>query len=107
MHYDPALTHWGSDLILNCCLNICLIFVNSGHIMITNFLLNYFAGVDTELRNCHGFTAIMKAAMQGRANCVRALMMSGIVPRYSHLLSESNIISKFACHWVLFQSRGY
>ncbi|XP_026791966.3 ankyrin repeat domain-containing protein 33B [Pangasianodon hypophthalmus] len=49
----------------------------AGHIMITNFLLNYFAGVDIELRNCHGFTAIMKAAMQGRANCVRALMMSG------------------------------
>ncbi|KAI5104081.1 ankyrin repeat domain-containing protein 33B [Silurus meridionalis] len=49
----------------------------AGHIMITNFLLNYYAGVDIELRNCHGFTAIMKAAMQGRAHCVRALMMSG------------------------------
>ncbi|KAI5627943.1 ankyrin repeat domain-containing protein 33B [Silurus asotus] len=49
----------------------------AGHIMITNFLLNYYAGVDIELRNHHGFTAIMKAAMQGRAHCVRALMMSG------------------------------
>lgn len=49
--------------------------------MITNFLLNYFAGVDMELRNRHGFTAIMKAAMQGRASCVRALMMSGIAPQ--------------------------
>lgn len=56
--------------------------------MITNYLLNYFAGVDIERRNCHGFTAIMKAAMQGRANCVRALMMSGIVPQCSHLVSE-------------------
>lgn len=56
--------------------------------MITNFLLNYFAGVDMELRNCHGFTAIMKAAVQGRASCVRALMMSGIVPQYSQLVSE-------------------
>ncbi|KAK3546316.1 hypothetical protein QTP70_025687 [Hemibagrus guttatus] len=49
----------------------------AGHIMITNFLLNYYAGVDIELRNCHGFTAVMKAAVRGRANCVRALMMSG------------------------------
>lgn len=54
--------------------------------MITNFLLNYFAGVDMELKNCHGFTAIMKAAVQGRASCVRALMMSGILPQYSHLV---------------------
>lgn len=59
--------------------------------MITNFLLNYYAGVDIELRNYHGFTAVMKAAVQGRANCVRALMMSGIVPQYSHL--ACNIIS--------------
>ncbi|XP_062410381.1 ankyrin repeat domain-containing protein 33B isoform X2 [Sardina pilchardus] len=35
------------------------------------------AGLDIERRNCHGFTALMKAAMQGRAECVRALMMSG------------------------------
>ncbi|TSK82183.1 Ankyrin repeat domain-containing protein 33B [Bagarius yarrelli] len=49
----------------------------AGHIMITNFLLNYYAGVDIELRNCFGFTAVMKAAMQGCADCVRALMMSG------------------------------
>lgn len=45
--------------------------------MITNYLLNYFPGLDIERRNCHGFTALMKAAMQGRAECVRALMMSG------------------------------
>ncbi|XP_062849593.1 ankyrin repeat domain-containing protein 33B [Trichomycterus rosablanca] len=49
----------------------------AGHIMITNYLLNYYAGLDLELRNCHGFTAIMKAALQGRIDCVRALMMSG------------------------------
>ncbi|KAL6490353.1 hypothetical protein MHYP_G00006980 [Metynnis hypsauchen] len=49
----------------------------AGHILITNYLLNYFSGLDIERRNCHGFTAMMKAAMQGRADCVRALMMSG------------------------------
>ncbi|KAG7260915.1 hypothetical protein CRUP_031911 [Coryphaenoides rupestris] len=31
-----------------------------------SYLLNYFAGLDLERRNCHGFTALMKAAMQGR-----------------------------------------
>ncbi|KAK7163148.1 hypothetical protein R3I93_007252 [Phoxinus phoxinus] len=49
----------------------------AGHSMITNYLLNYFPGLDTELRNCHGFTAMMKAAIQGRAECVRSLMMTG------------------------------
>uniref|UniRef100_A0A3B1JXN0 Ankyrin repeat domain 33B n=1 Tax=Astyanax mexicanus TaxID=7994 RepID=A0A3B1JXN0_ASTMX len=52
----------------------------AGHIMITHYLLNYFSGLDIERRNCHGFTAVMKAAMQGRAECVRALMLSGADP---------------------------
>lgn len=53
--------------------------------MISQYLLNYFPGLDIERRNCHGFTAMMKAAMQGRAECVRALMMSGttnFIPQY-------------------------
>ncbi|XP_041736137.1 ankyrin repeat domain-containing protein 33B-like [Coregonus clupeaformis] len=49
----------------------------AGHIMISNYLLNYFPGLDIERRNCHGFTALMKAAMQGRVECVRALMLAG------------------------------
>lgn len=48
-----------------------------GHITITNYLLNYYSGLDIERRNCHGFTALMKAAMQGRLECVRSLMMAG------------------------------
>ncbi|CAL8368508.1 unnamed protein product [Boreogadus saida] len=51
--------------------------VQAGHLMISNHLLNYFPRLDLERRNCHGFTALMKAAMQGRAECVRALMMAG------------------------------
>ncbi|KAG9356141.1 hypothetical protein JZ751_000985 [Albula glossodonta] len=51
--------------------------IKKGHIMISNYLLNYFPGLDIERRNCHGFTAMMKAAMQGRADCVRALMLAG------------------------------
>lgn len=49
----------------------------AGHITITNYLLNYYSGLDIERRNCHGFTALMKAAMQGRMECVRSLMMAG------------------------------
>ncbi|XP_069046945.1 ankyrin repeat domain-containing protein 33B isoform X2 [Lepisosteus oculatus] len=49
----------------------------AGHITISNYLLNYFPGLDLERRNVHGFTALMKAAMQGRTECVRALMLAG------------------------------
>ncbi|XP_063781261.1 ankyrin repeat domain-containing protein 33B [Pseudophryne corroboree] len=49
----------------------------AGHITITNHLLNYFTGLDVEKRNIHGFTALMKASIQGRTDCVRALMLAG------------------------------
>uniref|UniRef100_A0A8C6TRH6 Ankyrin repeat domain 33Bb n=1 Tax=Neogobius melanostomus TaxID=47308 RepID=A0A8C6TRH6_9GOBI len=49
----------------------------AGHAFISNFMLNYYPGLDIERRNCHGFTALMKAAMQGRTECVRALMLAG------------------------------
>uniref|UniRef100_A0A452J3K6 Uncharacterized protein n=1 Tax=Gopherus agassizii TaxID=38772 RepID=A0A452J3K6_9SAUR len=49
----------------------------AGHITITNYLLNYFPGLDIEKRNVFGFTALMKSAMQGRTECVRALMLAG------------------------------
>lgn len=45
--------------------------------IISHYLLNYFPGLDIDRRNCHGFTALMKAAMQGRAEVVRALMLAG------------------------------
>ncbi|XP_072365889.1 ankyrin repeat domain-containing protein 33B-like [Scyliorhinus torazame] len=54
-----------------------IIAVQAGHITITNYLLNYFTGIDIERRNIHGFTALMKAAMQGKMDCVRALMLAG------------------------------
>ncbi|KAG9476063.1 hypothetical protein GDO78_002894 [Eleutherodactylus coqui] len=48
-----------------------------GHITITNYLLNYYPDLDLEKRNVHGFTALMKASIQGRTECVRALMLAG------------------------------
>ncbi|OWK53186.1 Ankyrin repeat domain-containing protein 33B [Lonchura striata] len=50
----------------------------AGHITITNYLLNYFPGLDIEKRNAFGFTALMKSAMQGRTECVKALMMADL-----------------------------
>nr|DBA24721.1 TPA: hypothetical protein GDO54_012341 [Pyxicephalus adspersus] len=49
----------------------------AGHITITNYLLNYYPGLNLEKRNTHGFTALMKASIQGRTDCVRALMLAG------------------------------
>ncbi|XP_054841806.1 ankyrin repeat domain-containing protein 33B [Eublepharis macularius] len=49
----------------------------AGHITITSYLLNYYPGLDIEKRNIFGFTALMKSAMQGRTECVRALMLAG------------------------------
>ncbi|NXF38202.1 AN33B protein, partial [Nyctibius bracteatus] len=49
----------------------------AGHITITNYLLNYFPGLDIEKRNVFGLTALMKSAMQGRTECVKALMLAG------------------------------
>ncbi|KAF5912189.1 hypothetical protein HPG69_003465 [Diceros bicornis minor] len=49
----------------------------AGHAIITNYLLNYFPGLDLERRNAWGLTALMKAAMQGRTECIRALMLAG------------------------------
>ncbi|XP_026556695.1 ankyrin repeat domain-containing protein 33B [Pseudonaja textilis] len=49
----------------------------AGHINITQYLLNYYSGLDIEKRNAFGFTALMKSAMQGRSECARALILAG------------------------------
>ncbi|XP_064160890.1 photoreceptor ankyrin repeat protein [Anguilla rostrata] len=49
----------------------------AGYITILNYILNYYAGADPEVRDSRGFTALIKAAMQGRNECVAALVMAG------------------------------
>ncbi|KAM6970986.1 ankyrin repeat domain-containing protein 33B [Tautogolabrus adspersus] len=72
----------------------------AGHITITNYLLNFYSGLDIESRNCHGFTALMKAAMQGRLECVRSLMMAGAA------LNSKDFGRQFtAREWALFTGR--
>lgn len=66
----------GCALLGACGQYMCAILF-AGHATITNYLLNYFPGLDLERRNIFGFTALMKAAMQGRTECIRALMLAG------------------------------
>lgn len=40
-------------------------------------LINYYAGLDLERRDQRGLTALMKAAMRDRSECVAALLMAG------------------------------
>ncbi|XP_036378731.1 ankyrin repeat domain-containing protein 33B [Megalops cyprinoides] len=72
----------------------------AGHITICNYLLNYYPGLDIERKNCHGFTAVMKAAMQGRAECVRALMLAG-----ANLDAQDNGRKLTPRQWALFTGR--
>uniref|UniRef100_A0A3Q3QIM1 Uncharacterized protein n=1 Tax=Monopterus albus TaxID=43700 RepID=A0A3Q3QIM1_MONAL len=72
----------------------------AGHVFISNYLLNYFPGLDIERRNCHGFTALMKAAMQGQPECVRALMLAG-----GDIQARDNGRSMTPTEWALFTGR--
>lgn len=49
----------------------------TGHVSICNYIMNYFPGADTEIRDNRGFTALIKAAIQGRNDVVAALIMHG------------------------------
>lgn len=54
-----------------------MIAAQAGYVTILNYILNYYPGVDMELRDIRGFTALIKASMQGRDDCVSALLMHG------------------------------
>ncbi|NXT18328.1 PANKY protein, partial [Syrrhaptes paradoxus] len=49
----------------------------AGHITILNYLLNYFPALEVDQRDPRGLTALMKAAVQGRQDCVAALLLAG------------------------------
>ncbi|KAK5923661.1 hypothetical protein CgunFtcFv8_000608 [Champsocephalus gunnari] len=54
-----------------------MIAAQAGFVVILNFILNFFSGVDTEVRDPRGFTALIKAGLQGQAESVSALLMHG------------------------------
>ncbi|KAM6928660.1 photoreceptor ankyrin repeat protein [Lycodopsis pacificus] len=49
----------------------------AGSVSILNYILNFYSGVDTEVRDPRGFTALIKAGLRGREECVSALLMHG------------------------------
>ncbi|XP_070824839.1 photoreceptor ankyrin repeat protein [Chaetodon trifascialis] len=54
-----------------------MIAAQAGFITILNYIINFYTGVDTEIRDPRGFTALIKAGLQGREECVSALIMHG------------------------------
>lgn len=64
----------------------------AGFVTILTYILNYYSGVDTELRDHRGFTALIKAALQGNNDCVASLLMAGkiVYPIFSLF---SNVLS--------------
>lgn len=58
-------------------MNFVLLFFHVGFNNILNYIINYYSGVDTEVRDPRGFTALIKAGLQGREECVSALLMHG------------------------------
>ncbi|XP_038552123.1 photoreceptor ankyrin repeat protein [Micropterus salmoides] len=54
-----------------------MIASQAGHVNTVMFLLNYYPGTDPEIKDCRGFTALIKAAMTGRNDVVAALVMAG------------------------------
>uniref|UniRef100_A0A3Q3GRW3 Ankyrin repeat domain 33Ab n=1 Tax=Kryptolebias marmoratus TaxID=37003 RepID=A0A3Q3GRW3_KRYMA len=54
-----------------------MIASQAGHINTVMYLLNYYPGINTEMKDCRGFTALIKATMTGRSDVVAALLMAG------------------------------
>ncbi|KAM9445080.1 photoreceptor ankyrin repeat protein [Clarias gariepinus] len=54
-----------------------MIAAQAGFVIILTYILNYYSGVDVELRDHRGFTALIKAALQGNTDCVSSLLMAG------------------------------
>lgn len=67
---------------------VFFMIINAGFITILNYILNYYHGVDTEVRDPRGFTALIKAGLQGREECVSALLMHG---KFSNLNTDHDL----------------
>lgn len=50
----------------------------AGHVPLVSLLLNYYPGLDLERRDQRGLTALMKAAIRNRSECVAALLLAGV-----------------------------
>ncbi|KFO31430.1 Ankyrin repeat domain-containing protein 33 [Fukomys damarensis] len=73
-----------------------MLAVQAGHVPLVSLLLNYFSGLDLERWDQRGLTALMKAAIQDRAECVATLLMAG-----ADLTSVDPVRGKTALEWAL------
>ncbi|XP_061871312.1 photoreceptor ankyrin repeat protein [Colius striatus] len=72
----------------------------AGHITILNYLLNYYPALEVDKRDPRGLTALMKAAVQGRQDCVAALLLAG-----ADLQAVDPVKGKSAREWAAFTGR--
>ncbi|XP_071203476.1 photoreceptor ankyrin repeat protein-like [Salvelinus alpinus] len=77
-----------------------MIAAQAGYISILNFILNYYPKVDLEVRDIRGFTALIKAAIQGREDCVSSLIMAG-----ADINVVDDVKGKSITDWALKTSR--
>ncbi|XP_066468934.1 photoreceptor ankyrin repeat protein [Tiliqua scincoides] len=77
-----------------------MIAAQAGHITILNYLLNYYPALEIEKRDMRGLTALMKAAVQGRNDCVSALLLAG-----ADLTAVDPVKGKTAREWAALTGR--
>ncbi|XP_036886898.1 photoreceptor ankyrin repeat protein isoform X2 [Sturnira hondurensis] len=73
-----------------------MLAAQAGHVSLVSLLLNYYAGLDLERRDQRGLTALMKAAIRDRSECVAALLMAG-----ADLTAVDPIRGKTALEWAV------
>ncbi|XP_043739803.1 photoreceptor ankyrin repeat protein isoform X2 [Cervus elaphus] len=72
-----------------------MLAAQAGHVSLVSHLINYYAGLDLERRDQRGLTALMKAAMRDRSECVAALLMAG-----ADLTAVDPVRGKTALEWA-------
>ncbi|KAM5332339.1 photoreceptor ankyrin repeat protein isoform 2-T2 [Glossophaga mutica] len=73
-----------------------MLAAQAGHVSLVSLLLNYYAGLDLERRDQRGLTALMKAAIRDRSECVAALLMAG-----ADLTAVDPVRGKTALEWAV------
>nr|XP_046253507.1 photoreceptor ankyrin repeat protein [Scatophagus argus] len=73
-----------------------MIAAQAGFNTILNYIINYYSDVDTEVKDPRGFTALIKAGLQGREECVSALIMHG-----ADINAKDEVQGKGLKEWVI------
>jgi len=71
---------------------VCVCVLCAGHDDIVNFLLRRFHRLRVDQCNKLGFTALMKAAIQGRTRCAKLLLFAGMYDNHHIINKYSNCV---------------